>query len=169
MEINFLSFCLPLFGALSLSAVVEANQIQTVNMSYASNNIFSGDVFSGANTFTPVAEDYANAGLVNSILNVNNAVTLPGYAKNWLLESGYLSDFFQGEDDIHAARLSYNDSHEAFLSSIYHASSYGKDNFVNYAVSSVSQNIEVGPEPETYSMMFAGLILMAFVARRRTN
>ena len=166
MRIKFLSIYSTIFVALSLSAVAEANQSQVVNMTYASS-----DIFSGTNTFTSFANDYANARSVDSGLNVSNAITLLGYTKHWSLDAGYFSGFLQSEDseDTDSTKLGYSRSHEAFLSAISRVSSYGKDNFVNYAVSSISRNVEVGPEPETYSMMFAGLFLMAFVARRRTN
>jgi hypothetical protein len=152
--------------ALILSAVAEANQTQAVNMVYAHS-----DIFSGANSFTSFNDDYVNPSMIDGGLNVNNATTLLGYTKDWSLDVGYLSDFRQNDDsrDANSSKLGYSRSHEAFLGAISRVSSYGKDNFVNYAVSSISRNIEVGPEPETYSMMFAGLILMAFVARRRTN
>lgn len=97
-----------------------------------------------------------------------------GYTKNWTVDAGHFSGFLQSDDsqDVDSTELDYSRGHEAFLSAISKVSSkvssYGRDDFVNYAVSSVSRNIEVGPEPETYSMMFAGLILMVFVARRRT-
>ena len=167
MRIKFLSISSTLFVALSLSSVAEANQTQVVNVAYAPS-----DIFSGANTFISFANDYANARLADSGLNASNAITLLGYTKNWTVDAGYFSGFLQNDDSQDAdssLQLGYDRGHEAFLSAISKASSYGKDNFVNYAVSSVSRNIEVGPEPETYSMMFAGLILMAFVARRRTN
>ena len=166
MRVKFLSICSTIFVALSLSAVVEANQTQAVNMVYASN-----DILSEANSFTSFNDGYVNVSMIDGGLNVNNATTLLGYTKDWSLDVGYLSDFLQNDDsqDANSTKLLYSRSHEAFLSAISRVSSYGKDNFVNYAVSSISRNIEVGPEPETYSMMFAGLILMAFVARRRTN
>lgn len=166
MRIKFLSIYSTLFVALSLSAVAEAHQNQVVNIASAPS-----DVFSGANTFISFANDYANTRLADSGLNVNNAITLLEYTKNWTLDAGYFSGFLQSDDsqDTDSLQLGYDRGHEAFLSTISKASSFGKDNFVNDAVSSVNRNIEVGPEPETYSMMFAGLILMAFVARRRTN
>ena len=166
MRVKFLSICSTIFVALSLSAVVEANQTQAVNMVYASN-----DILSEANSFTSFNDGYVNVSMIDGGLNVNNATTLLGYTKDWSLDVGYLSDFLQNEDsqDANSSKLGYSRSHEAFLSAISRVSSYGKDNFVNYAVSSISRNVEVGPEPETYSMMFAGLFLMAFVARRRTN
>ena len=166
MRIKLLSIYSTLFVALSLSAVAEANQSQAINMVYAPS-----DVFSEANSFTSFNDDYVNASMIDGVLNVNNATTLLGYTNDWSLNVGYLTDFLQNDDsqDANSTKLLYSHSHEAFLSAISKASSYGKDNFVNYTVSSVSRNIEVGSEPETYSMMFAGLILMAFVARRRTN
>jgi|GEM_PF-2348087 len=166
MRIKFLSIYSTLLVALSLSAVAEAHQTQVVSITSAPS-----DIFSGANTFISFANDYANTRLADSGLNVNNAITLLEYTKNWTLDAGYFSGFLQSDDsqDTDSLQLGYDRGHEAFLSAISKASSYGKDNFVNDAVSSVNRNIEVGPEPETYSMMFAGLILMAFVARRRTN
>lgn len=166
MRIKFLTIYSTLFVALSLSAVAEANQTPVINVAYAPS-----DVFSGANTFISFANDYANTRLADSGLNINNAVALLEYTKNWTLDASYFSDFLLNDDseDANSAELGYGRGREAFLSTISKVSSYGKDNFVNYAVSSVSRNIEVGSEPETYSMMFAGLILMAFVARRRTN
>lgn len=166
MRIKFLPIYSTLFVALSLSAVAEANQTQVVSIAAAPS-----DIFYGANTFISFANGYANTRLADSGLNVNNAITLLQYTKNWTLDAGYFSGFLQSDDspDADSLQLGYDRDHEAFLSAISKASSYGKDNFVNDAVSSVSRNIEVGSEPETYSMMFAGLILMAFVARRRTN
>ena len=165
MRIKFLSIYSTLLVALSLPAVAEAHQTQVVNIASAPS-----DIFSGANTFISFANNYANTRLADSGLNVNNAMTLLEYTKNWTLDAGYFSGFLQSDSqDADSLQLDYDRGHEAFLSTISKTSSYGKDNFVNDAVSSVNRNIEVGPEPETYSMMFAGLILMAFVARRRTN
>ena len=166
MGIKFLTFCSTLFVALSLPAVAEANQTKVANITYVPS-----DIFSGAKTFIPFADYYANPITSDGGLSVNNALTLFGYTKNWSLDASYLSDFFQSDDsqDTPSTKLGYGRSHEAFLSAIPRVSSYVNDNFVNYTVSSVSRNIEDGSEPETYSMMFAGLILMGFVARRRTN
>jgi hypothetical protein len=166
MQIKLLTFYSTVLVALSLPAVVEANQTQAAHMVYASS-----DIFSVANSFTSFDDDYPNANLSDGGLNVNNAITSLEYTKDKPLDVAYLNNFLQNEDsqDTNFTKLGYSRSHEAFLSAISRVSSYGKDNFVNYAVSSISRNIEVGPEPETYSMMFAGLILMAFVARRRTN
>ncbi len=166
MGIKFLTFCSTLFVAFSLPAVAEANQTQAADMAYVPS-----DIFSGAKTFIPFADYYANPITSDGGLNVNNALTLLGYTKNWSLEADYLSDSLHNDDsqDTLTTKLGYRRSHEAFLSAISRVSPNRTDNFVNYAVSSISRNIEVGPEPETYSMMFAGLILMAFVARRRTN
>ncbi|MDI1299555.1 hypothetical protein [Methylotenera sp.] len=166
MRIKFLTFCLTLFLVLSLPAVAEANQTQAADMAYLPN-----DIFSGAKTFIPFADYYANPITLDGGLNINNALTLFGYTKPRSLDASNLSDFFQSDDSqgTPSTKLGYGRTHEAFLSAISRVSSNGNDNFVNYAVSSVSRNIEVGSEPETYSMMFAGLILMGFVARRRTN
>lgn len=170
MRIKFLSICSTLFIALSLCAAAQANQTHVVNTQVVNVAYAPSDIFSGANTFISFANDYANARLADSGLNVNNAITLLGYTKNWTVDAGYFSGFLQNDDsqDVDSIQLDYSRGHEAFLSTISKVSLYGKDDFVNYAVSSVSRSIEVGPEPETYSMMFAGLILMAFVARRRT-
>ncbi|MDI1307949.1 MAG: hypothetical protein PSV17_00770 [Methylotenera sp.] len=164
MRIKFLTIYSTVFLALSLSVGVKASQTKDSTLTYSPSNTLSG----WSSWF---GDDTSSVSFVDEASNDNNAITVLGYPKHRSFSAAYLTAGLQNESSRVAAssKLSYGSEGEVFLSPVSSVPKDTNNSYGNYAVLNINQNIEVGPEPETYSMMFAGLILMAFVAHRRTS
>jgi hypothetical protein len=144
------------------SAATQTKPIKTLNL--------SSNAFSIASTFASYSGnyDYVNAASAISILNANNAFYMIGYSNIQSSEAGYFNRFskYNGAQITHSPELRYGQNNDPFQSAIYKISNGGNNNL---SESFISRSAEASPEPKAYSMMFAGLVLIIFVVRRRRH
>lgn len=166
MRPKFLPFYSISFLVLSLSAVAKVSE--TIHHTVADT---SSHHLSGRSSFASFGDDTTNAIFVDKASIDNNEITLLEYQTFIPLGTNDLTEATaKGHSRLtKAASLGNGREGEFFLNPISKVSNYNKVPSTNYKALNINQTIEVGSEPETFSMMFAGLILMAFVARRRSS
>lgn len=151
MLIKFLAICFAFSLSLTFPLGADAKKGKISKKIFVPAAVFLASV--AENPYS-LKDDQANTLIAGA--------TLVNGDNSFSFKSRYLTDFINQENVYLANSL-------MLLGIVPNISTGFKAHLERYTYSSVSKSVDVAPAPATNNLMFAGLILMVFFARRRTN